>query len=45
MILCVPNTEAQKAVDHLNNNGEQAWLIGSIEQAQTDEDQVILQGL
>ena len=45
MIACVPEDKADAAVALLNAEGEQAWIIGHIEDAVEGEEQVDLQGL
>jgi phosphoribosylformylglycinamidine cyclo-ligase len=45
MIACVPADKADSAVALLNAEGEQAWIIGHIEDAVTGEDQVDLVGI
>jgi len=45
MIACVPADKADAAVALLNAEGEQAWIIGHIEDAVEGEEQVDLQGL
>jgi phosphoribosylformylglycinamidine cyclo-ligase len=45
MIACVPADKADAAVALLNAEGEQAWIIGHIEDAVEGEEQVELQGL
>lgn len=42
MIAVVPKDQAQKAVDSLNASGEKAWILGSIEKANDDEKQVVI---
>jgi phosphoribosylformylglycinamidine cyclo-ligase len=45
MIACVPANKADSAVALLNAEGEQAWIIGHIEDAVAGEDQVDLVGI
>jgi phosphoribosylformylglycinamidine cyclo-ligase len=45
MIACVPADKAESAVALLNAEGEQAWIIGHIEDAVEGEDQVDLVGI
>jgi phosphoribosylformylglycinamidine cyclo-ligase len=45
MILVVDQDNAQAAIDLLNAEGETAWQIGSIAEADAEEEQVELQGL
>jgi len=45
MIACVPADKADAAVALLNAEGEQAWVIGHIEDAAVGEAQVSLVGL
>lgn len=40
LIVVLPEQDAQKAIDHLNALGESAWLLGSIESRNADEEQV-----
>lgn len=42
MILCVAGENSDKAMELLNNAGEQAWVIGTIEARNADQPQVIL---
>ncbi|MBQ8708391.1 MAG: phosphoribosylformylglycinamidine cyclo-ligase [Succinivibrionaceae bacterium] len=42
MIAALPASEAAKAVDLLNAEGEKAWLLGSIEAAAQGEAQVVI---
>lgn len=44
MILCVDSNDRDKALALLKEQGETAWVIGSIEQAEAGEEQVQLQG-
>lgn len=44
MVICVPAEEAQNALSLLNAAGEEAWIIGSIENAEDGEEQVELRG-
>lgn len=45
MVIAVPSSEADKAIDLLNKAGETAWQIGSIATANEGDDQVELQGM
>ena len=45
MILAVDNELAEQALQILKDQGEDAWVIGHIAQADTDQEQVELQGL
>lgn len=45
MVIVVDNNDTEKALSLLSEAGESAWLLGSIEQAATDEDQVELKGV
>jgi phosphoribosylformylglycinamidine cyclo-ligase len=45
MIACIPADKADSAVALLNAEGEQAWIIGHIEDAVAGEDQVDLVGI
>jgi phosphoribosylformylglycinamidine cyclo-ligase len=45
MIAAVPADKADAAIALLNAEGEQAWIIGHIEDAAEGEEQVDLQGL
>ena len=45
MIVCVPANVAETALEVFKLTGEKAFIIGSIEHAKPDEEQVILQGL
>ena len=40
MIVALDKADAEKAVEILNDNGEKAWVIGSIENAADNEEQV-----
>lgn len=42
MVVCVPASEAEKALDVLHQAGEQAWVIGQIQKAAPDSPQVIV---
>ena len=44
MIAAIPEEKVDAAIALLNAEGEQAWIIGRIEDAAEGEDQVILQG-
>ncbi len=43
MIIALPAAEADKAVEILKANGEDAWVIGKVEEAQAGEAQVIIE--
>ncbi len=45
MVVCVPAESAELALDLLQKAGEEACIVGSIETAGEDEEQVVLQGL
>ena len=45
MIISVPENEAESAISLLEKEGEVAWRIGVISQAQPDEEQIQLYGL
>jgi phosphoribosylformylglycinamidine cyclo-ligase len=45
MVICVPAERAEDALALLQGEGENAWLIGSIEAAADGEEQVELRGL
>ncbi|MGB1238219.1 MAG: phosphoribosylformylglycinamidine cyclo-ligase [Pseudomonadales bacterium] len=42
LVIAVPAAQAQAAIDSLTNSGEQAWVIGRIDNASADEEQVEL---
>jgi phosphoribosylformylglycinamidine cyclo-ligase len=42
LVIALPAADAEKAVDTLQANGEQAWVIGSIEAASSDDDLVVI---
>jgi len=42
MVVCVPEADASNAVSMLQNSGEEAYIIGSIEKRQGEEEQVQL---
>lgn len=42
MVIAVADADKEKAVELLNANGEQAWVIGHIEDAQEGEPQVVI---
>lgn len=44
MVICVPAEEAENALNVLKAAGEEAWVIGSIENATDGEEQVELRG-
>ena len=43
MVIALPADQAEKAVALMNAHGENAWLIGHIEDAAEGEEQVIIQ--
>ncbi|MBV1787553.1 phosphoribosylformylglycinamidine cyclo-ligase [Marinobacterium sp. D7] len=45
MVICVPADKADEALSLLASEGENAWMIGSIEAAAAGEEQVELRGL
>ncbi|TNC82008.1 MAG: phosphoribosylformylglycinamidine cyclo-ligase [Oleiphilus sp.] len=45
MVICVPAATEQSAIEMLQDAGEVAWKIGSIETAGDDEERVVLEGL
>jgi len=45
MVIAVPADQADAAIELLEAEGEKAWKIGSIENAEANEDQVELRGL
>jgi phosphoribosylformylglycinamidine cyclo-ligase len=45
MVICVPAQTAAEAVDFLNSQGEEAFVLGTIQATQAGEEQVQLQGL
>ncbi len=45
MVVCVPAAEQEQALAILRDAGETAFVVGSIENASGDEEQVELQGL
>lgn len=45
MVLVVDNKDSEKALSLLAGAGEKAWLLGTIEQATPEEEQVELKGL
>jgi len=45
MVICVPAETAEKAIDFLNNQGENAFMLGTIEASKPDQEQVQLLGL
>lgn len=45
MVICVPADTAQSALDFLNSHGEEAFILGTIEESKADEEQVQLLGL
>jgi len=45
MVICVPQEQAEKAIKHLNDAGENAWLIGKIDAAEEGDELVELAGL
>ncbi|MBV7300876.1 phosphoribosylformylglycinamidine cyclo-ligase [Enterovibrio paralichthyis] len=44
LVIALPAEQAQQAIDILNQEGENAWLIGSIENAVPNEEQVEIKG-
>jgi len=44
LVICVPAEQKQQAIDSLNQNGESAWLIGHIDNAEQGEEQVEITG-
>ena len=45
MVICVPTDSAQTAMDFLEANGEDAFVLGTIEASEVREEQVQLRGL
>lgn len=45
MVLSINNADADKALQCLKDQGEDAWIIGHIDSADSNEEQVELQGL
>ncbi len=45
MVICVSPENQQQALDLLNDNGEDAWVIGQIKEKNNDSDAVVLEGL
>jgi phosphoribosylformylglycinamidine cyclo-ligase len=45
MVICVPADTAASALSFLNNNGEDAFVLGTIEESKAGEEQVQLFGL
>ncbi|MEZ7859102.1 MAG: phosphoribosylformylglycinamidine cyclo-ligase [Porticoccaceae bacterium] len=45
MVICVPPESVQTAMDFLDANGEDAFILGKIEASQVSEEQVQLRGL
>ena len=45
MVVAVPSDHADAAIELLNTEGENAWKIGTIENATANEEQVELRGL
>ena len=45
MVICVPLEATQIALDFLDANGENAFVLGTIEASQASEEQVQLRGL
>lgn len=45
MVIAVPSAATEKALEQLTAAGETAWVIGQIEAAKADEEQVELRGL
>ncbi|USH03106.1 phosphoribosylformylglycinamidine cyclo-ligase [Grimontia kaedaensis] len=44
LVVALPAEQAQKAIDILNQEGENAWLLGTIESAAAGEEQVEIKG-
>lgn len=44
LVICVPASQQQQAIDSLNKHGESAWLIGHISDANQDEEQIEIIG-
>ncbi|EOD80270.1 Phosphoribosylformylglycinamidine cyclo-ligase [Grimontia indica] len=44
LVIALPADQAQKAIDILNQEGESAWLLGTIENAAAGEEQVEIKG-
>ncbi|WP_028024683.1 phosphoribosylformylglycinamidine cyclo-ligase [Enterovibrio calviensis] len=44
LIIALPAEQAQQAIDILNQEGENAWLLGNIANASADEEQVEIKG-
>ncbi|WP_281544008.1 phosphoribosylformylglycinamidine cyclo-ligase [Grimontia sp. SpTr1] len=44
LVIALPAEQAQKAIDILNQEGESAWLLGTIENAAAGEEQVEIKG-
>ncbi|CZF83064.1 phosphoribosylformylglycinamidine cyclo-ligase [Grimontia marina] len=44
LVVALPAEQAQKAIDILNQEGETAWLLGTIENAAAGEEQVEIEG-
>jgi phosphoribosylformylglycinamidine cyclo-ligase len=45
MVICVDSRDAEAALKILQDNGENAWILGQIENAADGEEQVVMQGL
>jgi phosphoribosylformylglycinamidine cyclo-ligase len=45
MVICVDQADAEQALTVLKDSGEDAWLLGQIEDAQAGEEQVVMQGI
>ena len=45
MVICVPSSNADACLKLLSDAGENAWMLGTIEQAGEGEEQVLLKGL
>lgn len=45
MVICVPADTAQTALEFLNSHGEEAFILGTIEESKTGQEQVQLLGL
>jgi phosphoribosylformylglycinamidine cyclo-ligase len=45
MVICVPADTAASALSFLNDNGEDAFVLGTIEESKAGQEQVQLLGL
>ncbi|ATF09225.1 phosphoribosylformylglycinamidine cyclo-ligase [Candidatus Enterovibrio altilux] len=45
LVIILPAEQAKQSIDLLNNEGENVWLIGTIADAETNEEQVEIKGL